>query len=93
MARWTVAGSDQRLTRGSAAGNVAMSRVKFNAKQEYEYLENFKVLQKCFNQNKVEKVGAASMASVLVHTPDSYTPLPTCQTGADHQSPYPSIGS
>jgi hypothetical protein len=42
-------------------GNIPVNRVRFNAKQEYEYLENFKILQKCFNQNKIDK------ASVVLH--------------------------
>lgn len=33
-----------------------MSRVKFNARAEYDYLDNFKILQKCFQINKVERV-------------------------------------
>ena len=33
-----------------------MSRVKMNAKQEYEYLANFKVLQTVFKNKKIEKV-------------------------------------
>lgn len=34
-----------------------MSRVKFNARMEYEYLDNFKILQKAFTRHKIEKVG------------------------------------
>lgn len=33
-----------------------MSRVKFNAKQEYEYLANFKILQNHFKAKKIDKV-------------------------------------
>lgn len=33
-----------------------MSRLKFDAKQEYAYLDNFKVLQQCFKKNGIEKV-------------------------------------
>lgn len=33
-----------------------MSRVKFNARVEYEYLDNFKVLQQCFKRNGIDKV-------------------------------------
>ncbi|KAG8933234.1 hypothetical protein FRC01_010223 [Tulasnella sp. 417] len=32
-----------------------MSRVKMNAKQEYEYLANFKILQNAFKAKKIEK--------------------------------------
>jgi hypothetical protein len=37
-------------------GDVPMSRVKMNAKQEYEYLANFKVLQGIFKSRKIDKV-------------------------------------
>lgn len=33
-----------------------MSRVNFGARQEYEYLNNFKVLQKSFKDHKIDKV-------------------------------------
>lgn len=37
-------------------GDVPLSRVKFTAKHEYEFLANFKVLQNVFKQHKVDKV-------------------------------------
>ncbi len=33
-----------------------MARVKMNAKHEYEFIANFKILQNVFRQHKVEKV-------------------------------------
>ncbi|EIW70157.1 hypothetical protein TREMEDRAFT_73748 [Tremella mesenterica DSM 1558] len=39
----------------SIFGNLPMTKVKFNARQEYEHLENFKILQKCFTINKIDK--------------------------------------
>ena len=33
-----------------------MARVKMNAKHEYEFIANFKVLQNTFRSHKVEKV-------------------------------------
>lgn len=33
-----------------------MSKVKMNAKHEYEYLGNFKILQTVFKQKKIDKV-------------------------------------
>ena len=33
-----------------------MQRVKFNVKMEYEYLENFKILQKAFKMHRIDKV-------------------------------------
>ncbi|RKP08555.1 calponin homology domain-containing protein [Thamnocephalis sphaerospora] len=35
--------------------NVPLSKVKFNAKADYEYVANFKVLQNSFDRNKIEK--------------------------------------
>lgn len=43
-----------------------MSRVKFNARMEYEYLDNFKILQKAFTRHKIEKVGL-SLYRHLIH--------------------------
>ncbi|CAK9783876.1 hypothetical protein CC85DRAFT_288875 [Cutaneotrichosporon oleaginosum] len=39
----------------SIYGDLPMSRVKFNARMEYEYLENFKILQKAFAKHKIDK--------------------------------------
>ncbi|ORY29980.1 calponin homology domain-containing protein [Naematelia encephala] len=39
----------------SIYGDLPMHRVKFNAKMEYEYLDNFKVLQKAFKQHQIDK--------------------------------------
>ncbi|WWC60813.1 uncharacterized protein I303_103389 [Kwoniella dejecticola CBS 10117] len=39
----------------SIYGDLPMSKVKFNAKMEYEYLDNFKILQKAFNVHRIEK--------------------------------------
>ncbi|KAL1410968.1 microtubule integrity protein mal3 [Vanrija albida] len=36
-------------------GDLPMSRVKLNAKMEYEYLENFKILQKAFAKHRIDK--------------------------------------
>ena len=33
-----------------------MNRVKMNAKHEYEFIANFKILQNTFRAHKVEKV-------------------------------------
>jgi len=39
----------------SVYGDVPMNRVKMNAKQEYEYLGNYKVLQTVFKNKKIDK--------------------------------------
>lgn len=37
-------------------GDVPMRRVKMNAKHEYEYIANFKVMQNIFKAKKIDKV-------------------------------------
>jgi len=39
----------------SIYGDLPMSRVKFNAKHEYEYIANFKVMQNVFKVKKIDK--------------------------------------
>ncbi|KAF9063315.1 microtubule binding protein [Rhodocollybia butyracea] len=39
----------------SVYGDVPMSRVKMNAKHEYEYIANFKVMQTVFKTKKIDK--------------------------------------
>ena len=36
-------------------GTVAIGKVKWNAKHEYEYVENYKVLQQSFAKNDMKK--------------------------------------
>jgi len=36
-------------------GSVHLSKVKFNANQEFEYIQNFKVLQAAFQKNNIDK--------------------------------------
>jgi hypothetical protein len=43
-----------------------MARVKMNAKHEYEFIANFKVLQNVFKAKKIEK---ARLPSRSVHFP------------------------
>jgi hypothetical protein len=40
----------------SFVGDVPMTKVKVNANQEYQYITNFKVLQKAFKDHGIEKV-------------------------------------
>lgn len=44
------------LWRFSLKGDLPMNRVKMNAKHEYEYLANFKVMQNVFKAKKIDKV-------------------------------------
>ncbi|KAJ1802736.1 microtubule integrity protein mal3 [Coemansia sp. RSA 2599] len=39
----------------SIYGDVKLERVKFNANQEYEYVENYKILQNSFAKHKIDK--------------------------------------
>ncbi|KAJ2553895.1 microtubule integrity protein mal3 [Coemansia sp. RSA 1933] len=39
----------------SVYGDVRLDRVKFDANQEYEYMENFKILQNALTKHKVDK--------------------------------------
>ncbi|KAI0738838.1 calponin homology domain-containing protein [Daedaleopsis nitida] len=39
----------------SVYGDVPMARVKMNAKHEYEFIANFKILQNAFRSHKIEK--------------------------------------
>lgn len=40
-----------------------MNRVKFNAKHEYEFIANFKVMQNVFKSKKIDKVWASPFMS------------------------------
>jgi RP/EB family microtubule-associated protein len=46
----------RRVLTSYLSGDVPMARVKMNAKHEYEFIANFKVLQNVFKAKKVEKV-------------------------------------
>lgn len=48
----------------SIFGDVAMNRVKFDAKQEYEYLANFRILQNSFKVHGIDKVRRKEVADV-----------------------------
>lgn len=43
-----------------STGNLPMTRVKYNARADYEYLDNFKILQACFKKNGVDKVSSST---------------------------------
>jgi len=38
------------------SGDLPMSKVKFGARAEYEYLDNFKILQASFKRHQIDKV-------------------------------------
>lgn len=37
-------------------GDIPMARVKMNAKHEYEYIANFKIMQTAFKTKRIDKV-------------------------------------
>ena len=45
-------------------GDLPMARVKMNAKHEYEFIANFKILQNTFRAHKVEKVRRLTRSAV-----------------------------
>ena len=51
-------------------GDVPMSRVKMNAKHEYEFLANYKIMQNVFKAKKIEKVPIVSFVDRFGTTPD-----------------------
>lgn len=52
-------------------GDVPMARVKMNAKHEYEFIANFKILQNIFRAKKIDKVSLAlpSPRIIFKHSP------------------------
>lgn len=38
------------------SGTIALSKVRFNANQEWEFVSNFKLLQKAFDAANIKKV-------------------------------------
>ncbi|KAI8098959.1 RP/EB family microtubule-associated protein [Halteromyces radiatus] len=40
----------------SIYGDVHLAKIKFDCKHEYQYIENFKVLQQAFEKHKIDKV-------------------------------------
>lgn len=54
-----------------------MTRVKMNAKHEYEYIANFKVLQNAFKTKKIDKV-RRDVTFALPNTSDTYCAAYTC---------------
>ena len=44
-----------------------MARVKMNAKHEYEFIANFKILQNVFRAHKIDKVRRPSLACLNPH--------------------------
>lgn len=47
------------------AGDVPMTKVKVNANQEYQYITNFKVLQKAFKDHAIDKVSLSASSAQL----------------------------
>lgn len=49
----------QLINPSSPPEDVPMTKIKMNANQEYEYINNFKVLQVVFKRHSIDKVGEA----------------------------------
>lgn len=47
-------------------GDVPMARVKMNAKHEYEFIANFKILQNIFRAKKIDKVSLALQSPRII---------------------------
>lgn len=63
----------------SIFGDVPMARVKMGAKQEWEYLDNFKILQAVFKKHQIDKVrwltlGKQTIARRSGHPTDRLAP-------------------
>lgn len=54
-----------------------MSKVKMNAKHEYEYLGNFKILQTVFKQKKIDKVRDSIRTIPTLYVYQQYIPADT----------------
>ena len=48
-------------------GDVPMTRVKMNAKHEYEFIANFKILQNIFRAKKIDKVRLILLHALTLH--------------------------
>ena len=48
-----------------------MARVKMNAKHEYEFIANFKILQNVFRSHKVDKVRRVRLRSLALAHPQA----------------------
>lgn len=51
-----------------------MSKINFAAKHDYEYLNNYKVLQETFKRNKIDKVRMPLTPWPLCHSPTHVFP-------------------
>lgn len=63
-----------------------MSRVKLNAKMEYEYLENFKILQKAFAKHRIDKVGGVWCGGIRMRRRHARLGLPRRYRQLTHPS-------
>jgi hypothetical protein len=70
-----------------------MARVKMNAKHEYEYIANFKVMQTAFKTKRIDKV--RSTATLSLGESHLLRAAYTCRKACEMQNavrPYPPIG-
>lgn len=59
---------------GAETGDVPMTRVKMNAKHEYEFVANYKVLQNTFKAKKVDKARLFLYLASPLYCPGSFSP-------------------
>jgi len=67
----------------SLTGDVPITKVKIGANQEYQYITNFKVLQKAFKDHGIDKVSCLSYSIPSLRMLNSSSPF-----DVHHHSPF-----
>lgn len=50
-------------------GDVTLHRVKFDANQEFQYIQNYKALQMAFDKHRIENVTLHAAAFYVIFRP------------------------